>query len=436
MVEFHINPGGSLRGEVELPGDKSITHRAMLFASIAQGTTTIKNFSNGRDCLSTLNVLNKLGVSSQEKNKELFVKGVGLHGFQPPREILNLENSGTSLRLLSGLLAAQPFSSQLIGDDSLNKRPMERIVIPLKKMGANIRSTNGCPPLFIEGHSSLKSIEYEMPIASAQVKGCILLAALYASGETVLSELIKTRDHTELLLSSFSYSTFSTQGNKIKMIGGGQLKGTSLIIPNDISAAAFFIVAAIITRGSELIFLNVGVNPTRVGFIEILKEMGADIRLFNQRFLNNERVADIEVHSSHLQAIDIFPKHVPSTIDEFPIVFIAAALADGVTRINGIRELRSKETDRITVMANGLKKMGIETQVTEDSIEIQGGKLKGGILDSEGDHRIAMAFSIAAHNASQPVIIQNCYNVATSFPNFISVANQVGIDIKEVNSHD
>ncbi|TAL61327.1 MAG: 3-phosphoshikimate 1-carboxyvinyltransferase, partial [Legionella sp.] len=350
---------------------------------------------------------------------------------QKPAEIIDCGNSGTSIRLLAGLLAAQAFDSELTGDESLLKRPMLRIAKPLAAMGAAINTVEGKPPIRIKGGQQLQGIDYEMPEVSAQVKSCILLAGLYAKGETSVIEKGVSRNHTELMLKSFGYPVAQTD-HTVTVDSLGECKGTTLTIPGDISSAAFFIVAATIIPNSNIIIRGVGVNPTRTGVIQILLQMGANITLINQRRSGEELVADIQVQHAPLHGIEIPLEYVPLAIDEFPILFIAAACAKGKTILHGAKELRVKESDRIGVMADGLTRLGIENICYDDGIMIDGGTLLGGEVESGGDHRIAMSFAIAGAVAKDPVKIFDCANVATSFPNFVSTANSLHFRIKEL----
>ncbi len=424
--------GGNLRGEIQIPGDKSISHRAVMLGSLAEGITEIRGCLQGEDPMATLQAFRAMGVRIDGPEEGcLVVHGVGLHGLKQPLQPLYLGNSGTSMRLLSGLLAAQPFDTVLTGDDSLSGRPMRRITEPLSAMGARIGASEaGTPPLSIEGGRRLKGIDYPMPVASAQVKSCLLLAGLYAEGRTCVVEPDPSRDHTERMLQGFGY-VVERDNNTVCLQGGGTLKAAPVEVPGDISSAALFMVGAAISEASDVLLKNVGVNPTRTGIITILRQMGADIALENEREAGAEPVADIRVRGSRLQGIAI-PEHlVPLAIDEFPALFVAAACAEGETVLTGARELRVKESDRIQVMADGLAKLGIEALPTEDGIVIQGGQMTGGAVDSRGDHRIAMAFAMAGLRSSSPVLVHDCANVKTSFPDFIESAWRLGMTIKE-----
>jgi 3-phosphoshikimate 1-carboxyvinyltransferase len=430
-TQFIVHPSGSLQGVLRVPGDKSISHRAIMLGALANGTTQISGFLEGEDTLATLAAFRAMGVSIEGPHRgQIILQGVGLHGLQPPEMPLYLGNSGTSMRLLAGLMAGQAFTVEMTGDSSLSRRPMRRVTEPLAMMGAQIETTvQGTPPLKIKGRQPLQGIDYQLPVASAQVKSCLLLAGLYAKGMTCVTEPAPTRDHTERLLTGFGYP-IQRHGQRVCLVDGGQLQATTIDIPADISSAAFFMVGASIATGSEVLLEHVGINPTRIGIINILRQMGADIRLQNQREIGGEPVADILVLPSSLHGITIPEEQVPLAIDEFPIIFIAAACAQGETRLTGAAELRVKESDRIQVMAAGLQTLGIVAQPTNDGMVITGGKIQGGIIQSQGDHRIAMAFTIASLAARAPIIIEDCANVATSFPNFVHLAQQAGIDIQ------
>ncbi len=427
---FHTTPGGKLTGETRVPGDKSISHRSIMLGSLAEGKTEIDGFLEGEDSLATLNAFRCLGVKIEgPQNGQVTINGVGMSGLQKPNGSLDLGNSGTSMRLLTGLFSAQPFSVELTGDVSLNKRPMKRVTEPLTKMGAEIvTGESGTPPLKIKGGRSLVGIDYVLPVASAQVKSCLLLAGMYAQGETRITEPAPTRDHTERMLKGFGYPIESQNGTVV-IKGGGSLRGSHIDIPGDISSAAFFIVGATIAPGSSLLLKHIGINPTRLGVINILQEMGANIEIVNEKDVNGEPVADIKVVSATLQGIDIPQEQVPLAIDEFPVLFIAAACAKGETRLTGARELRVKESDRIQSMADGLSVLGIEATPLDDGLIIKGGQINGGTVNSHGDHRIAMSFAIAALVATGNIDIEDCENVNTSFPHFVDLAKKLGLSI-------
>ncbi|SEH08531.1 3-phosphoshikimate 1-carboxyvinyltransferase [Candidatus Venteria ishoeyi] len=430
-VQFELTPGGHLNGQLRVAGDKSISHRAIMLSAIAEGESNITGFLEGEDTLATLAAFRTMGVNiSDPKDGKVTVQGVGMHGLQAPDTALDLGNSGTSMRLLSGLLAGQDFAVTLTGDKSLSTRPMRRVTDPLALMGATIDSTEtGTPPLCIQTGSQLNSIAYTLPMASAQVKSCVLLAGLYAKGETCVTEPAPTRDHTERMLQGFGYQV-QREGSRVCLQGGGRLSGMDIDVPADISSATFFMVGAAIASGSDVSLEHVGINPTRTGVIEILRLMGADISLHNEREVGGEPVADIQVRASQLRGIQIPEAQVPLAIDEFPAIFIAAACAEGETVLTGAEELRVKESDRIAVMADGLTVLGIDCQVTDDGIIIQGGQLQGGTVNSHGDHRIAMSFAMAALRAKAPIKILDCANVATSFPDFVTLAKTAGLGIQ------
>lgn len=431
MNNFISYPSPALENETQVPGDKSISHRAVIFGALAKGTSIINGFLDGQDCLATLKGFQQMGLKTEGPlSQKLIIHGLGKHGLQPPEQSIDCGNSGTSMRLLTGLLSAQNFNSRLIGDESLSKRPMERIIRPLSYMGAEIIAKEGRPPLEVHGKSHLKAIRYEMPVASAQVKSALLLAGMYAQGETVIIEKGITRDHTERMLTAFSYPVYKS-GKALSIHSGYELKATDIIVPGDISSAAFLIVAACITPGSHIMIKNVGINPTRIGVLKILERMGADLRVINKRLCGEEPVADIEVKYASLEGIDIPQALVPSAIDEFPVIFIAAATARGQTILHGAKELRYKESDRIASMIEGLHALGIEAQAFDDGLFIQGGHFKGGLVNSKGDHRIAMAFAIAGAVSDEPVVVSHCENVQTSFPNFVATVNKIGMNVQE-----
>ena len=429
---FHVAAGGVLLGDLVVPGDKSVSHRSIMLGSLADGTVEVSGFLEGDDALATMAAFRAMGVAIEGPDRgRVTIHGVGLRGLKQPRQVIDCGNSGTSMRLLSGLLSGQNFSLELTGDASLRKRPMNRVAVPLRGMGAEIETAaDGRPPLKIRGKASLRAIEYAMPVASAQVKSALLLAGLYANGKTCVIEPAPTRDHTERMLRAFGYPV-ETDGAKICVEGGGRLRAANIDVPADISSAAFFMVGASIAPGSDITLRNVGVNPTRIGVIHILRAMGADIALLNEREQGGEPVADIRVRHAQLKGIEIDPAHVPLAIDEFPVLFVAAANADGITTLSGAEELRVKESDRIQVMADGLRTLGVDAEPLADGMRIRGGAYSGGRIDSAGDHRIAMAFAIAALRAKGDVEIDDCANVATSFPGFVALAQQAGLRISE-----
>ena len=429
-IRYTVQSGGSLNGVVRVPGDKSISHRSIMLGSLADGLTEVSGFLEGEDSLATLRAFRDMGVKIDgPDNGRVVIHGVGIDGLQKPKNALDLGNSGTSMRLLSGLLAGQDFDSILIGDSSLNTRPMRRVTDPLASMGAKIETTgNGCAPLNIIGGQSLKGIHYDMPMASAQVKSCLLLAGLYADGQTSVAEPGVTRDHTERMLRAFDYPV-EVDGNRVALQGGGRLTAAPIEVPADISSTAFFLVGACIAPDSKITLSHVGINPTRTGVIDILKLMGANITLENERMAGGEPVADIVVSTSQLKGIQIPEALVPLAIDEFPALFVAAACAEGTTVLTGAEELRVKESDRIQVMADGLIALGVDARPTSDGMVITGGSIASGRVNSRGDHRIAMSFAMAALRASGPIEIDDCANVATSFPNFVELANSAGLSI-------
>jgi 3-phosphoshikimate 1-carboxyvinyltransferase len=403
-----------------------------MLGALADGVTRISGFLEGEDSLATLKAFQQMGVEIEGPDRgRVVIHGVGMHGLKAPTAPLDLGNSGTSMRLLAGLLAGQGFAVSLSGDRSLSSRPMQRVTEPLASMGALIESSEqGTAPLRIAPNPRLQGIDYQLPMASAQVKSCVLLAGLYAQGQTCVTEPAPTRDHTERMLAGFGYS-IRRDGPRVCLSGGGRLEACAIDIPGDISSATFFIVGAAIAAGSDIILEHVGINPTRDGVINILRLMGAQIDILNPRDIGGEPVADIRVRASRLQGIRIPEDQVPLAIDEFPAIFIAAACADGRTLLTGAEELRVKESDRIQVMVDGLHRLGIEATARPDGVEIEGGKLKGGEINSHGDHRIAMAFAMAGLRASEVIRIRDCANVNTSFPGFVALARSAGLEISE-----
>ncbi|KXW56873.1 3-phosphoshikimate 1-carboxyvinyltransferase [Ferrovum sp. PN-J185] len=429
-VTYCISPGGKLTGKIKVPGDKSISHRSIMLGAIAEGITEVSGFLEGEDALSTMNAFRAMGVRIDGPDLgRVTIYGVGKHGLTAPNQVIDCGNSGTTMRLLSGLLAGQGFEVTLTGDDTLLKRPMARVANPLKQMGALIETKDsGKPPLTIHPNSHLNGITYTLPMASAQVKSAVLLAGLYANGLTTVIEPEVTRDHTERMLEAFGYKP-KVNGNSITVDNSAVLHGTSIRVPSDISSAAFFMVGAAISEGSDLIIEEVGINPTRDGVIKILELMGAEISLLNVNYVGGEKVADIHIKYKPLTGIHIPEELVSLAIDEFPVIFIAAANAKGTTILSGAEELRVKESDRIQVMADGLMSLGINAVPTSDGMIIEGGSYHGGTINSHGDHRIAMSFSIAALNATSSITILDCQNVATSFPGFDKLAKSTGLEI-------
>ena len=441
---FELNSVKNLRGEITIPGDKSISHRGIMLGSIANGVTRINNFLEGADCLATIDCFQKMGIDIKRESNQVLVHGKGLYGLSSPKDILEVGNSGTTARLMAGILAGQSFESVISGDDSLNSRPMGRIIEPLTLMGANISSAlgNRCAPLHI-APSNLAGIHFTSPVASAQVKSCILLAGLYAEGETSVTEPFLSRNHTELMLGEFGANVRTTwgktasptssnsshvndSGNKspssrptATLIPGDRLDGGEVNVPGDISSAAYFIAAGLMVPDSEILIKNVGVNPTRSGIIQVCKEMGGGLTLENERTLCGEPVADILVKTSHLKGVTIQGKIIPTLIDEIPMIAVMAAMAEGETIIKDAAELKVKETDRIQAVTNNLKNMGADIIPTEDGMIIRGGKpLHGALIETYFDHRIAMAFSIAALMASGSTKILDSHCVDVSYPNF------------------
>ncbi|WP_257265603.1 bifunctional prephenate dehydrogenase/3-phosphoshikimate 1-carboxyvinyltransferase [Endozoicomonas sp. ONNA2] len=449
---FIARPGGSISGEFRVPGDKSISHRAIMLGALAEGETVVAGFLEGEDALATLKAFRDMGVQIDGPYLgKVTIQGVGMHGLRQPQGPLYLGNAGTAMRLMAGLMAAQSFDVTLTGDHSLSARPMNRVVDPLGKMGATIEtSEGGRPPLKIKGGARLQGIEYHLPMASAQVQSCLLLAGMYAEGETVTVAPGIVRDHTNRMLDGFGYpvtcavtcaeSGSGEHGYRVAIEGGGKLTATRIDVPADVSSAAFFMVAASIAEGSEVRLCHVGMNPTRSGVVEILQLMGADITLENEAVVGGEPVADLIVRSAPLKGIDIPERLVPIAIDEFPVLFVAAACAQGRTLLTGAGELRVKESDRIQAMADGLTALGIDAQPLADGMMINGSGhaasekkgqpvFNGGTIDSHGDHRIAMSFAVAALRAKDDIRILDCANVATSFPDFAGLANRAGMRI-------
>ena len=433
MSNFLTSNSGPLKGSIKVPGDKSISHRSIMLGSIAEGVTRVSGFLEGEDSLATLNAFRDMGVQIERNGSNVVIHGVGMRGLKEPKNPLNLGNSGTSIRLMSGLLSAQNFDSKLCGDESLSTRPMGRVINPLREMGADIFGDDSRPPLTIKGGSKLSGIEYTLPVASAQIKSCLLLAGLYGEGITTVIENGISRDHTERMLRGFGYDVISSN-NRISLLGGGSLKGCDIEVPSDISSAAFFMVAGCISKDSSITLNSVNINPTRTGVIDILKLMGGNIELINQRLQAGELIADIKVSSSKLTGIEIPENLVPLAIDEFPVLFIAASCAEGETVLTGAKELRVKESDRIQVMADGLTSLGIENHVLEDGIRILGGEFtkQASSIKSHHDHRISMAFAIASVRSKFDIEIEGVDNVKTSFPNFEVLANSIGMSIKQV----
>ena len=436
-MHFKIQKGNGLKGEITVPGDKSMSHRAIMLASLAEGKSEISGFLEGEDCLATIEVFKKMGVNISRQEGIFIVEGRGLRGLKDPSGPLDFGNSGTSVRLCSGVLAAQEFSSTLIGDSSLSSRPMTRITEPLRLMGANASSSEkGTLPIKIEPVDSLNSIKYSLPVPSAQVKSCLLFAGLYSEGITEIEEKVTTRDHTERMFKQFSIPIDVSQSKGSKLIRLNKVEGinpANIDICGDFSSASFFILAALITPNSEVLLKNVGVNPTRIGFLHALRHMGANIEL--QKEIDSfEPTADILVRTSSLKGITLNTNLVANMIDEMPAFFVAASLAEGTTKVKGAKELRAKESDRLQAMSDVLDSFGVKFQVEVDGIEIKGlgkdGTLKASTINSHGDHRIAMAGSIGSIRANGETTMLDCLNVNTSFPNFIDICKQVGVNIE------
>ena len=431
-MHFVVHPSALRSSDITVPGDKSISHRALMLGAVATGRTRITGFLAGDDCLATLRALRRLGVRVEHAGETgVEIEGAGAHGLRAPDGPLDLGNSGTAMRLFAGLLSGQSFDTELGGDASLSRRPMARIIEPLTALGARIDSSDGRPPLVVHGGRALRGIEYELPVASAQVKSALLLAGLYADGETTVVEPAVTRDHTERMLEAMGADLEYGSG-RITLPGGQALAGTDIDVPADLSSAAFPMLAGLISARGEVRIRGVGVNPTRTGVIDILRQMGAHIELTNERLSGSEPVADIHVRSSSLRGVDVDPQLVSLAIDEFPVLFVAAALAQGSSRFTGIGELRVKESDRIAAMATGLRALGIMVEESADGALVQGGSLSSGVVDSAGDHRIAMSFSVAASVAQGPVTVLNTSAVDTSFPGFSTCLEALGIDIERI----
>ncbi|MEO8010885.1 MAG: 3-phosphoshikimate 1-carboxyvinyltransferase [Dokdonella sp.] len=432
-VDWSSSPATALRGELVVPGDKSVSHRAIMFAALADGTSRIDGFLEGEDTRATAAAFAQMGVRIDIPSlSQRIVHGVGLHGLCAPSAAIDCGNAGTGMRLFTGLLAGQRFDSLLVGDESLTRRPMSRVIDPLTAMGARIDcEAGGLPPLRIAGDSALHGIDFTPPVASAQVKSAVLLAGLYARGETIVREVHPTRDYSERMLAAFGWPITFDQGYA-KLEGGHRLRATDVVVPADFSSAAFFLVAASLLPGSEITLRAVGLNPRRTGLLAALRLMGADIVEFDRREQGGDLIADLRVRHTVLHGIDVPVELVSDMIDEFPILFIAAAGAKGVTRISGAAELRVKESDRIAAMARGLLALGVDVVEQPDGALITGGPIGGGQVDSRGDHRIAMSFAVAGLIADSPVRVNDCANVATSFPGFVELANRSGFVIAPV----
>ena len=429
-MDFRVTPSRLHDATITVPGDKSISHRALMLGSIAEGRTDVSGFLSGEDCLATAAAMRALGVTIEQPDAtSLLIQGVGRDGLQAPDQDIDLGNSGTAMRLLAGLLAGQRFSCTLTGDESLTGRPMGRIIKPLTLMGAAIESDcDGTPPLQLSGGLKLHAIDYDLPIASAQVKSALLLAGLYAEGRTSVTEPAVTRDHTERMLASMG-ADLSVENGTVSIVGGQDLRGCTVEVPGDLSSATFIILATLLSQDADILIENVGINPTRTGVIDILKGMGADLALENRRSLGQEPVADLRVRASRLQGGPVDPALVPLAIDEFPALFVAAAAAKGKTSFSGLEELRVKESDRISAMADGLRRLGIQVEETPDGAAVHGGRFTGGEVESYHDHRVAMSLAIAGTIADGEVLVRGVDNVDTSFPGFKDLMNSLGAHI-------
>ena len=429
MSRFVVTPAPLDSGTVTVPGDKSVSHRALMLGGIADGQSHVTGFLPGEDCLATLGAMRAMGVEVTEHSEtEVTVAGVGIDGLAEPPGELDLGNSGTGMRLMTGLLAGQGFDTVLTGDESLSGRPMGRVIRPLSEMGAVIDSRDDKPPLHIKGGHALRAIDYELPVASAQVKSAVLLAGLYASGETSVTEPAVTRDHTERMLRTMGVDV-ATEGSRISLAGGQRLTGTEVQVPADLSSATFVMLAALLADQADVLITGVGVNPTRTGVIDILQGMGADIQFEDGRLLGKEPVADIRVRSSQLSGGPVDPALVSLAIDEFPALFVAAGAASGRTTFSGLAELRVKESDRISAMANGLTRLGIEVEETPDGAIVHGGRFSGGTVESYGDHRVAMSLAVAGSVADGEVVVEDVGAVDTSFPGFAGLMGTLGLVI-------
>ena len=426
------NKVNSLNGEIEVPGDKSISHRAVILSMLSEGQTVIENYLSSEDIFRTVEISRILGADIYLKNEIMEVHGIGLEGLIDPKKVLNFGNSGTSIRLFMGILAAQKFESVLTGDKSLRKRPMERVAEPLRAMGADIETNKGNLPVKIKATNGLNNLRYRLDIPSAQIKSAILLASLFTDGKTIIETDTETRDHTEIMLKDFS-SSIEVDDKTISIVGGKIFSPEYIYVPGDLSSASFLILAGLISKDSELKIKNVGLNPTRMGFIEIMKLMNADIEIdIDNRFNSNEKIGSIVVRSSNLKGIDVPTNLIASAIDEMPLVFLAAACAEGSTSIRNAKELRYKESDRIKAMVNNLTSLSIEVNEYDDGARIIGGKIQGANLDSFDDHRVAMACLLASCRSETPVTVRNCLNINTSFPTFKETMNSIGMNINEV----
>lgn len=427
-MNMNITRSSGLRGELAIPGDKSISHRAIMFGALAEGTTEITNFLQGADCLSTISCFQAMGISIENNIDRVLIHGAGLHGLKAPVKMLDVGNSGTTTRLISGILAGQSFTSTLNGDASIQKRPMKRIIDPLTQMGADIKSMydNGCAPLEIRS-SHLHGISYQSPVASAQVKSCVLLAGLYAEGTTTVTEPILSRNHTELMLSGFG-ANVSSEGTTAIIKPDPRLLGQKIAVPGDISSAAYWIAAALAVPNSELLLKNVGINPTRDGILRVAKSMGAEILRENVHTVSGELVCDLIVRSSSLHGTTVSGELIPTLIDEIPVIAVLACFADGETMIKDAQELKVKESNRIDTVVEGLRAMGADATATDDGMIIRGGKtLHGATIDSHLDHRIAMSFAVAGLMCDTPTTIRNADSVVISYPDFYESLKKISV---------
>jgi 3-phosphoshikimate 1-carboxyvinyltransferase len=428
---YVATPGGRAAGEVRVPGDKSISHRAALLGAIARGTTEVRGFLESADCTATLGALSSMGVRHERLGPGHFiVHGVGMHGLRAPSQALDLGNSGTSMRLLAGLLAGQSFEATLVGDASLMQRPMERVAEPLRRMGAAVQTREGRPPITVSGPRPLVGRDHRLELPSAQVKSALLLAGLYATGRTRVQEPGLSRDHTERMLGAFGVPV-EREANAVSIPGGTSLQATEVRIPGDFSSAAFFIAAGVIAGTDVLVIRDVGINPTRTALLDVLRLMGADIRVHARGAAGDEPRADIEVRPGRLRGVEVPPAAVPVAMDELPILFAVAAVAEGETVVTGASELRVKESDRLAAMSAGLAGLGVAVEPSPDGLRIHGGRVRGGAVDSRGDHRVAMAFAILGARAESQVHIRDVQNVATSFPGFAAAARATGLLLAE-----
>ena len=430
MILSTLPAASPLRGELTPPGDKSISHRALIFGCLAEGETRVEGLLDSEDVKATAAACRQLGMGMNEEGGVLVLEGVGERGLSRPDGELDMGNSGTAMRLLAGVLAAQPFDSVLVGDESLSRRPMNRIVRPLRMMGADIETAdNGTPPLRIRGTPGLSAIVYDSPVASAQVKSCVLLAGLYAAGRTAVSEPLKSRDHTERMLPAFGVPL----DGEVAVSGGARLRGTALRVPADISSAAFFLVAAALVPGSDLLLCNVGLNRTRDGIIQVMQAMGADLAVENEHVSGGERVGDLRIrYAGRLRGVDISEEIVPTLIDELPAILALAATCEGVTRLRGAAELRVKESDRLAVMARGLEILGVDLEEYPDGMDVRGGDIGSGRVDGAGDHRCAMSFCVLGQVAGGPVTVAGCHHIDTSYPGFVGDLAGLGGNVNPV----